>query len=160
MSCQPPHGSALLFPNVVFARSLPEMFAARHYVVEIACGCAAHTVLAVPVAPQMFRCRGGSLSRAHLVCRPPCTPRQRVTTRESFFWVDVIFRKDTIGYLCPETYAVPRSDLCAGELSDNKALATCGTSESTLTWRRHCYAPYCHHKTSLSIARSATHLPF
>ena len=34
------------------------------------------TVFAVLVAPQMFRCRGGSLSRAHSVGLPPCTPRQ------------------------------------------------------------------------------------
>ena len=34
--------------------SLPEMFAARHNVVQIACGCTAHTVLALPVAPQMI----------------------------------------------------------------------------------------------------------
>ena len=36
-------------------------------------GCAAHTVFVLTVAPQMFRCRGGSLSRAHSVGRPPCT---------------------------------------------------------------------------------------
>ena len=41
--------------------------------VKIACGCAAHTVFVLTVAPQMFRCRGGSLSRAHSVGRPPCT---------------------------------------------------------------------------------------
>ena len=41
-----------------------------------------------PVAPQMFRCRDGGPSRAHSVGR---TPRWRVTTRESFCWVDVIF---------------------------------------------------------------------
>ena len=41
----------LHFRNVVFARSLLEMFAARWYMVEIACGCAAHTVFALPVAP-------------------------------------------------------------------------------------------------------------
>ena len=33
--------------------SLSEMCAARHDVVQVACGCAAHTVFAVPVAPQM-----------------------------------------------------------------------------------------------------------
>ena len=45
--------SFLHFPDFVFARSLPEMFAARHYVVEIASGCAVHTVFAVPVAPHV-----------------------------------------------------------------------------------------------------------
>ena len=78
------------YPSFISAMSsrlgLSEMCAARHDVVQVACGCAAHTVFAVPVAPQMFRCRGGSLSRAHSVGCPPCTPRQRVTTRESFFW--------------------------------------------------------------------------
>ena len=87
---QPPHVSILHFRNVVYARSLSEMCAARHEMVLVACGCAAHTVFAVPVAPQMFRCRGGSLSRAHSVGRPPCTPRRRVTTRESFFLVAVV----------------------------------------------------------------------
>ena len=61
--------------------------------VEIACRCTAHTVFALPVAPQMFHCRGGSLSRAHSVGRPTCAQRQRVTTRESFFWVDVVSLK-------------------------------------------------------------------
>ena len=65
---QPPHVS--------------KMCAARHDMVQVACGCATHTVFAVPVVPQMFRCRGGSLSRAHSF---GCTPRQRVTTQESFF---------------------------------------------------------------------------
>ena len=37
-------------------------------------------IFALPVMPQMFRCQGGGLSRAHSVGRPPCTPRQRVTT--------------------------------------------------------------------------------
>ena len=87
---QPPHISILHFRNVVYARSLSEMCAARHDVVQVACGCAAHTVFAVPIAPQLFRCRGGGLSQAHSVGCPPCTPRQRVTTRESFFWVDVV----------------------------------------------------------------------
>ena len=41
------------------------MCAARHDMIEIACGCAAHTVFALPVAPQLFRCRGGGLSRGH-----------------------------------------------------------------------------------------------
>ena len=50
-----------------------------------------HTVFALPVAPQMFRYRGGSLSRAHSVGRPPCTLRQCVTTWESFFWVDFVY---------------------------------------------------------------------
>ena len=95
MSClqrtQPPHISILYFRNVVYARSLSEMCAARHDMVQIACGRAAHTVFALRVAPQMFRCRRGGLSRAHSVGRPPCTPQQRVTTRESFFWVDVVY---------------------------------------------------------------------
>ena len=62
---QPLHISFFHFPNVIFARSLPEMFAARHDMVQVACGCTAHTVLALPVAPQMFRCRGGGLTRVH-----------------------------------------------------------------------------------------------
>ena len=33
------------FSDVVFARSLPEMSAARRNVVEIACGCAAHILM-------------------------------------------------------------------------------------------------------------------
>ena len=67
--------------------------------VQIACGCAAHTVFVLTVAPQMFRCRGGSLSRAHSVGRPPCTPWQCVTTRELFFWMDVIFLQVALGSL-------------------------------------------------------------
>ena len=47
--------------NVVFGRSLPEMCAARHDMVEIARGCAAHTVFALLVAQQVF-CRCGGLS--------------------------------------------------------------------------------------------------
>ena len=77
----------------------PEMCAARHDMVQIACGCAAHTVFVLTVAPQMFRCRGGSLSRAYSVGRPPCTPRQCVTTRELFFWTDVIFLQVAPGSL-------------------------------------------------------------
>ena len=56
---QPPHNSTLHFRNIVSVRSLPEKSAGRHNVAEIKCGCAAHTVFALPVAPQMFRCRGG-----------------------------------------------------------------------------------------------------
>ena len=48
------------YPSFISAMSsrlgLSEMCAARHDVVQVACGCAAHTVFAVPVAPQMFRC--------------------------------------------------------------------------------------------------------
>ena len=95
----PSHSSTLHFCAVVFARYLPEMCAARHDMVQIACGCAAHTVFVLTVAPQMFRCRGGSLSRAHSVGRPPCTPRQCVTTRELFFWMDVIFLQVALGSL-------------------------------------------------------------
>ena len=61
---QPPHVSILHIRNVVYARSLSEVCAARQDVVQVACGCAAHTVFAVLVAPQMFRSHGGSLSRA------------------------------------------------------------------------------------------------
>ena len=64
---RPPHRSILHFCDVVFGRSLLEMCAARHDMVEIA-------VFALPVAPQVFRCRGGGLSRAHSVGRPPFTP--------------------------------------------------------------------------------------
>ena len=72
----------------------PEMSAVRHNVAEIAsCGCTAHTGFALPVAPQMFRCRGGDLSRAYSVGRPPCTPRQCVSTRScSFGWMLYFFR--------------------------------------------------------------------
>ena len=83
-----------------YVRSLLEMCAARdRYGSDRVCCCAAHTVSALPVAPQMFRCRGGDLSRAHTVGRPTCTPRQRVNTRESFFWVDVISLCIAIGWL-------------------------------------------------------------
>ena len=95
----PSHSSTLHFCDVVFARYLPKMCAARHDMVQIACGCAAHTIIVLTVAPQMFRCRGGSLSRAHSVGRPPCTPRQCVTTRELFFWMDVIFLQVALGSL-------------------------------------------------------------
>ena len=78
---------------------LPEMCTARHDMVHIACGCAAHAVFVLTVAPQMFRWRGGSLSRAHSVGRPPCSPRQCVTTRELFFWMDVIFLQVALGSL-------------------------------------------------------------
>ena len=69
---------------------LSEMSAVRRNVAKIACGRAAHTGFALPVAPQMLRCRGGGLCRAHSVGRPPSTPRQRVTIRESFCWMDVV----------------------------------------------------------------------
>ena len=71
---QLPHISFFHVRNVVCARSLSAMCAARHDMIQVACGFAAHTVFALPVAPQMFRCRGGDLSRAHSVGRPPCTP--------------------------------------------------------------------------------------
>ena len=48
---------------------------------------------------RSFCCRGGSLSRAHSVGRLPCTPRQCVTTRELFFWMDVIFLQVALGSL-------------------------------------------------------------
>ena len=69
--------------------------AARHDMVQIACGYAAHTVFVLTVAPKMFRC----LSRAHSVGRPPCSPRQCVTTQELFFWMDVIFLQVALGSL-------------------------------------------------------------
>ena len=43
----PSHSSTLHFCDVVFAWYLPEMWAARHDMVQIACGCAAHTVFGV-----------------------------------------------------------------------------------------------------------------
>ena len=64
------------------------MSAVRYNVAKIACGRAAHTGFVLPVAAQMFRCRGGGLSRA-----------QCVTTRESFYWVDVIFLPVALGSL-------------------------------------------------------------
>ena len=90
---QLPHISILHFCNVVYARSRSEMCGARHDMVQVACGCAAHTVFAVPVAPQMFRCRGGGLSRAHSVGPSPCTPGQRVTLgSRSSGWMLYLFR--------------------------------------------------------------------
>ena len=80
--------------NVTCALSLHNIFAARHYVVEIACGCTAHTVLAFPVAP-----RGGGLSRAHSLGRPPCTPWHCVTTQDSLFRMYVIFLDFAVGCL-------------------------------------------------------------
>ena len=53
--------------------------------------CAIHTVFALPVAPQMFCCHGGSLSRAHSVGHPPCTPRQCGATPGPFLWAYVLF---------------------------------------------------------------------
>ena len=70
-----------------------------HNVAEITCDRSAHTRFVLPVPPQMFRCRGGGLSRAHSAGPPPCTPRQWVTTRELFFWVDVIFLQVALGSL-------------------------------------------------------------
>ena len=59
--------SSLLGLSLKFVQLVIEM-------VEISCGCNTHTMFALPaVAPQMFRCRGGGLSRAHSVGRPPCT---------------------------------------------------------------------------------------
>ena len=89
MSCLRWHSATtpfLNFSNVVFARALTEMCTAR----QITCGCTAQTCFSLPVAPQMFSCRGGGLSRAQSVGRPP---RQCVTTRESFIRVDVVFLK-------------------------------------------------------------------
>ena len=48
---QPSH-SSIHFRNVVFARSLDEMCAARHIIVEIASGCAAHTVIALSLLTE------------------------------------------------------------------------------------------------------------
>ena len=48
---QPLNRSIHHFRNVVFARSLPEMYAARHDMVEIACGCAAYSVFCSPGSP-------------------------------------------------------------------------------------------------------------
>ena len=46
----PSHSSTLHSCDVVFARYLPEMCAARHDIVQIACGCGAHTVFVLTVA--------------------------------------------------------------------------------------------------------------
>ena len=54
------------------------VYSSSWYMVQIACGCAAHTVFVLTVAPQMFRCRDGSLSRAHSVGRPTLTPEKLV----------------------------------------------------------------------------------
>ena len=48
----PSHSSTLHFCDVVFAWYLNEMCTARHDMVQIACGCAAHTVFVLTVAPQ------------------------------------------------------------------------------------------------------------
>ena len=72
----PSYRSILHSCNFVSVRSLPEMSAGCHNVAEIACGSTAQTVCTLPVAPQMFSCRSGGLSRAHSVGR---TPRQCVT---------------------------------------------------------------------------------
>ena len=71
----PSHSSTLHFCDVVFAWYLPEMCAARHdNIVWFRSHVAAPHIQCffLTVAPQMFRCRGGSLSRAHSVGRPPC----------------------------------------------------------------------------------------
>ena len=47
----PLHRSNLHFCNVVFARSLPEMCAARHNMVEIACGCCRTYTFCSPGSP-------------------------------------------------------------------------------------------------------------
>ena len=75
----------LHFRNVVYARSLSEMCAARRDMVQVAymllrraysfCSPGSDRL---PVTPQMFRCRGGGLSRAHSVGSPPCTPRHNI----------------------------------------------------------------------------------
>ena len=52
------------FISAIFARSLPEMCAARHDMVDIACGRAALTVVALPVAPHMFRLQEETVHRA------------------------------------------------------------------------------------------------
>ena len=95
----PSYSSILHSCNFVSVWSLPEVLAVCHNVADITCGRAAHICFALPVAPQMLRCRGGSLSRAHSVGRPPCTPRQCVTTREVFLWVDVILLQVALGSL-------------------------------------------------------------
>ena len=67
---QPPHVSILHFRNVVYARSLSEMCAARHGMVQVACGCAVHTVFAClffPVAPQMFFSAGVAACPVRLI---------------------------------------------------------------------------------------------
>ena len=107
---QPPHISVLHFRNVVYARSLSERCAARHDMVHVACGRAAHTVLGLPVAPQMFRCRCGSLSRAHSVGCPPCTPRQHVTLgSRSFGWMLYLFRLLSVCSHCSCHFAIRSS---------------------------------------------------
>ena len=61
----PSHSSTLHFRNIASVWSLPEMSSVRHDVDEITCGRATHAGFSLPVAPQMFRFRGDSLSRAH-----------------------------------------------------------------------------------------------
>ena len=95
----PSYRSILHSCNFVSVWSLTDVSAVCHNVAEITCGRATHTGFALPVAPQTLRCRGGSLSWAHSVGRPPCTPRQCVTTRELFLWVDVIRLQIALGSL-------------------------------------------------------------
>ena len=68
----------------------PEMSAVCHNVAGITSGRAAHTGFALPVAPQMFCCQGGSLSRAHSVGRPPCSVCPLGSC--SFGWTSYVFR--------------------------------------------------------------------
>ena len=67
----PSYSSILHSCNFVSDWYLPQMSTVCHNVADITCGRAAHTGFALPVAPQMLRCRVGSLSRAHSVGRPP-----------------------------------------------------------------------------------------
>ena len=91
----PSHSSTLHFRNIASVWSLPEMSSVRHDVDEITCGRAPHAGFSLPVAPQMFRFRGDSLSRAHSLA----IRHVRLGSRALLFWVDVIFLQVALGSL-------------------------------------------------------------
>ena len=90
----PSHSSTLHFCDVVFAWYLPEMCTARHDIVQIASGCAAHTVFVLTVAPQICFAAGVEA----------CPERTRLAVRHvrhgsvsplgscSFGWMSYFFR--------------------------------------------------------------------
>ena len=92
----PSHSSTLHFCDVVFAWYLPEMCAARHDMVQIASGCAAHTVFFSHGSPTDVSLPGWQ--------RPACPERTRLAVRHvrhgsvsplgscSFGWMSYFFR--------------------------------------------------------------------
>ena len=89
---------------------IPEMSAVCHNVAEITRGRAAHTGFALPVAPQMLRCRGGSLSRAHSVGRPLCRHGSVWPFGScSFGWTSYFFRLPWVAPHCSCQFATRSS---------------------------------------------------